>query len=53
MIAQSVLFLAEENMDLVPDTEKKIFLKKKGLTDEMIAEAFMKFQKDRVVVTPT
>ena len=29
-------------MDIIPETEKKIFLRKKGLSDEMVEKAFIK-----------
>lgn len=35
-ISVAVEFLGGENMELIEDTEKKMFLRKKGLTDDMI-----------------
>lgn len=32
-------------MELIQDTEKKMFLRKKGLTDDMIEEVFRKFME--------
>ena len=34
-------------MELIPDTEKKIFLRKKGLSEDMIEEAFRRSEAQR------
>lgn len=40
----AVLFLGGENMGKIPVMEKKIFLRKKGLSEDMVEEAFKRFE---------
>lgn len=42
-----MFFLEGENMDKIPDTEKVIFLRRKGLSQEMVDEAFKRFKEKK------
>lgn len=44
-IGIAVLFLGGDNMQKIPEIEKKIFLRKKGLDQKMVEEAFRRFQE--------
>jgi hypothetical protein len=47
LISIAAIFLEGKNLENVSDVQKRIFLKRKGLTDEMIDEAYKRFQEKK------
>lgn len=47
MISIAAIFLEGKNLEKVSDVQKRIFLKRKGLTDEMIDEAYKRYQEKK------
>lgn len=47
MISVAAIFLEGKNIEKVSDVQKKIFLKKKGLTNEMIEEAYKRYREKK------
>ena len=47
LISIAAVFLEGKNIEKVSDVQKKIFLRKKGLNDEMIQQAFKRFREKR------
>ena len=47
LISIAAIFLEGKNIEKVSDVQKKIFLRRKGLTDEMVEEAFKRFREKR------
>ena len=47
LISIAAVFLEGKNIEKVSDVQKKIFLRKKGLNDEMIEEAFKRLREKK------
>jgi len=45
LIAIATIFLSGKDLTKVSDVQKRIFLRRKGLTDEMVDEAFKRFRE--------
>lgn len=44
LISIASIFLSGKDLEKVSDTQKRIFLRRKGLTEEMVDEAFKRFR---------
>jgi hypothetical protein len=47
LISIAAIFLEGKNIEKVSEVQKKIFLKKKGLSDEMIEEAYKRYKEKK------
>ncbi len=47
LISIAAIFLEGKNIEKVSDVQKRIFLKRKGLTDEMVEQAFKRFREKK------
>ena len=47
LISIAAVFLEGKNIEKVSEVQKKIFLRRKGLTDENVEEAFKRFREKR------
>lgn len=52
LISIAAIFLEGKNLENVSETQKRIFLRKKGLTDEMIEEAYQRYREKKQKETP-